>query len=168
MTVSADYLESEDEGADPVDRDRHLLLAVDDTEKSRRALRYVSAVVGGDRGFRITLLHIVPEPSGDYFRNESERTRWTEEKKNASERLLAGCRDQLVASGVDGDRVIPRVVVKSCTSLADCILDEQVQQDCGTLVIVRRGISKKEEFMFGSTSSRILHEARNCAVWVIE
>jgi len=39
---------------------------------------------------------------------------------------------------------------------------------CCTVVIGRRGLSKKEEFIFGSTSNRILHEANNCAVMVIE
>jgi hypothetical protein len=34
--------------------------------------------------------------------------------------------------------------------------------------IGRRGISKKEEFMFGSTSTRILHIAKDCSIWVIE
>jgi nucleotide-binding universal stress UspA family protein len=39
---------------------------------------------------------------------------------------------------------------------------------CGTVVIGRRGISRKEEFIFGSTSNKILHTARDCSVWVIE
>ena len=38
----------------------------------------------------------------------------------------------------------------------------------GTVVIGRRGISKKEEFMFGSTSTKILHIAKDCSIWVIE
>jgi len=39
---------------------------------------------------------------------------------------------------------------------------------CCTIVIGRRGISKKEEFIFGSTSNKIIHEAKKCAVLVIE
>jgi hypothetical protein len=39
---------------------------------------------------------------------------------------------------------------------------------CGTVVIGRRGISKKEEFLFESTSNKIIHTAKDCAVWVIE
>jgi len=58
--------------------------------------------------------------------------------------------------------------MKECTSLAECILDEQRRLSCGTVVIGRRGISRKEEFMFGSTSSKILHTAKDCSVWVIE
>ena len=30
-----------------------------------------------------------------------------------------------------------------------------------------RGLSRKEEFLFGSVSSKIVGHARNCAVWVV-
>ena len=52
--------------------------------------------------------------------------------------------------------------------MASCIIRELEELKCCTVVIGRRGISKKEEFIFGSTSSRILHDAKNCAVMVIE
>jgi hypothetical protein len=58
--------------------------------------------------------------------------------------------------------------MKGCTSIAECILGERERFVCGTVVIGRRGISKKEEFLFESISSKILHSARDCAVWVIE
>ncbi|MCX5876459.1 MAG: universal stress protein [Deltaproteobacteria bacterium] len=32
----------------------------------------------------------------------------------------------------------------------------------------RRGITHSEEFVFGSTSSKILHHAKYCAVMVVE
>jgi hypothetical protein len=37
-----------------------------------------------------------------------------------------------------------------------------------TVVVGRRGITRKEEFLFGSTSSKILREAKDCSIWVIQ
>ena len=37
------------------------------------------------------------------------------------------------------------------------------------MVVGRRHKTKTEEFLFGSTSiSRLIHEAKNCAIWVVE
>jgi nucleotide-binding universal stress UspA family protein len=58
--------------------------------------------------------------------------------------------------------------IRECPSVADCIIDVQQRLRCCTIVMGRRGISKKEEFLFGSTSNKIMHSGKNCAVWVIE
>ena len=63
------------------------------------------------------------------------------------------------------------VKIQVCDSrvhVAERILLEQQKGGYGTVVIGRRGISKREEFLFGSVSNKIVHEARNCAVWVVE
>jgi nucleotide-binding universal stress UspA family protein len=36
------------------------------------------------------------------------------------------------------------------------------------VVVGRRGLTHNEEFLFGSTSSKILHHATHCAVMVVE
>ena len=49
------------------------------------------------------------------------------------------------------------------------ILEEALELGAGTIVLGRRGISKKEEFIFGSTSNKILHSRKSCAaLWVVE
>jgi nucleotide-binding universal stress UspA family protein len=35
-------------------------------------------------------------------------------------------------------------------------------------VVGRQGLSRSEEFLFGSVSSKIVNHARNCTVWVVE
>ena len=66
------------------------------------------------------------------------------------------------------DKINVRIDTMQAPSVADCIIKEQEEMKCCTVVIGRRGISKKEEFIFGSTSNRIIHEAKKCAVLVIE
>ncbi len=149
-------------------KDRNLLVAVDGSENARRAAHYVADFLGGVPGFRVTLLTIVPEPSEDYFATDEERKTWIEEHSSGAEKILKDYREMLIQSGFSEDKVMVKVEVRICPSIAGCILDDQKKLGCCTIVLGRRGISKKEEFIYGSTSNKILHSGKNCAVWVIE
>jgi nucleotide-binding universal stress UspA family protein len=52
--------------------------------------------------------------------------------------------------------------------MAECILSERDETEYDTIVVGRQGISRNEEFLFGSVSSKIVTHARNCTVWVVE
>ncbi len=147
---------------------RNILIAVDESENATRAVSYVRDLLNGLPGFRINIVTIIPEPSEDYFQSESEQTEWMKEKKALSRSIVEGHRRLLTDAGFSEGDVNAEVVIKTCPSIAECILVEQEKLECGAVVIGRRGISKKEEFIFGSTSSKILHTAKDCAVWVIE
>lgn len=147
---------------------RNILIAVDESENAARAVAYVRDLLNGLTGFRINLVTIIPEPSEDYFQSGKERTEWMKDKDSSARSLLEGHRRLFTDAGFGGEDIRTDLVIRECTSIAECILDEQKRLDCGTVVIGRRGISKKEEFIFGSTSSKILHTAKDCAVWVIE
>ncbi len=148
--------------------ERHILVALDESENARRAVRYVADFLGGLPGLRVTLLSIIPEPSEDYFAADEERVRWIEEFRARTLEMLEDSRGMLVEAGFEEDDI--NVVLSSmyCPSIAECIISERKRLGCPTIVMGRRGISRKEEFLFGSTSNRVLHDARDCAVWVIE
>jgi hypothetical protein len=46
----------------------NILIGVDDSENSRRAVNYVGQMLTGAKKCKITLLHIIPEPEEDFFR----------------------------------------------------------------------------------------------------
>lgn len=149
-------------------KDRHILIAVDGSENARRAVLYVADFLGGFPGFRITLLNIIPEPPEDYFKTSEERNAWIESQRHKAEKMLENYRQILIQSGFSEEKVTVKVDIKDCPSVAECILDELKKIKACTIVVGRRGISKKEEFLFGSTSNKIIHYAKNCSVWVIE
>ncbi len=75
----------------------------------------------------------------------------------------------LLAAGLPKDAVTERT--ERCStepSIAQTILDIQQTGGYGTLVVGRRGITKGEEFLFGSVSTKLVRDARNCAVWVVQ
>ena len=51
--------------------------------------------------------------------------------------------------------------------MAECILAEREKRDYDTIVVGRQGLSRKEEFLFGSISNKIVNHARDCTVWII-
>ena len=52
-------------------------------------------------------------------------------------------------------------------NITDRIIREVRQGGYGTLVVGRRETSREEEFLFGSVSNRLLHDLRNCTIWVV-
>jgi len=147
---------------------RNILIAVDASENAKRAVQYVRDFIGGLPGFHVTVLTIISEPAEDYFVNTDERNAWIGKENAAAKRILDEYRQMLIQAGFRAEDLTVQAVIKSCASIAECILEEQRKLGCGTVVIGRRGISKKEEFIFGSTSNKILHAARDCSIWVIE
>jgi len=149
-------------------KDRHFLIAVDDSESSKRAVLYVADIVGGFPGFAVTLLSIIPEPEEDFFDSEEEQVAWTRGKLEAANRMLENYRQVLIQSGFPSDKVRIRSCVGEEKSFAEAILDTRCDLTCCTVVVGRHHKSKTEEFLFGSTSTKLIRDAKNCAVWVIE
>lgn len=149
-------------------RDKHILVAVDETESSKRAVLYVADILGGFPGFRVTLMSVIPEPEEDFFENAEERTAWTKKKLEDANHLLENYRQILIQSGFPKNKVLFRACVGDAAELAEAILETRCDLTCCTVVVGRHHKSKTEEFLFGSTSSKLIHEAKNCAVWVVE
>ena len=149
-------------------KDRHFLIAVDDSESSKRAVLYVADIVGGFPGFALTLLSIIPEPEEDFFDSEEEQVAWTRGKLEAANVMLENYRQVLIHAGFPPEKVRIRSCVGEEKSFAEAILDTRCDLSCCTVVVGRHHKSKTEEFLFGSTSTKLIREAENCAVWVIE
>jgi nucleotide-binding universal stress UspA family protein len=146
----------------------NILIAVDESENSRRAVSYVAKLLEGMPRFKVMLLHIINEPEEDFFADEGERERWLAEKRETAKRILDKTKTVLVDEGFAPERVFPQVKVRYCPSIAECILQEAEATQSETIVVGRKGVSRKEEFLFGSVSNRIIHEAESCTVWVVE
>jgi len=116
----------------------------------------------------VALLHVVSEPEEDYFRTDQEREEWMEQRQRKVEVMLKAYKAKLIAAGFPSDKVSIRSPVRYCPSMAQCILAERDETEYSTIVVGRQGLSRSEEFLFGSVSSKIVNHARNCTVWVVE
>ena len=150
------------------DTERHLLIAVDESDNSRQAVMYVADFFTGNQDVFITLLSIIPEPADDLFPTEEKRQQWLAEKEAAMQKTLTGYKELLLDAGLKEAQIETRLSIRPCTSIGDAILEEQEKLRSCIVVVGRRGISQSQEFLLGSTSSKIVHHARHCAVMVIE
>ncbi len=149
-------------------RNNLIVIAVDGSENSRRAVAYVGEMVDGLSGFRVTLLHVIHAPEEDFFSSPQERERWVRSGRKKVETWLADYQEMLLANGLDAGDVSLCTVERDGPSLARLILAEVTSLKAGTIVVGRQGLSRKEEFLFGSVSKQIVSHARNCTVWVVQ
>jgi nucleotide-binding universal stress UspA family protein len=148
--------------------DRHILIAVDGSEHAGRAVTYVANLLGEfSSGFRVTLLSFLPSPEEDYFVSDAECAAWLQKYWLDVEKAIEDYRNILVSSGFTPDNVAVRITVNDAPTIAAGILREQERQGCRTVVVARRNISRKEEFLMGSTSSELLHAQKTCSLWVV-
>jgi len=147
---------------------KNFLIAVDDSDNSRRAVQYVGYLLGHMKGVHVTLLHIIPEPEEDYFPEDEQKRQWLEKYREKLDAILDEYGRMLVADGFTEDAVEKRLSLRYCPSMAECILAERDERQYATIVVGRQGLSRKEEFLFGSISSKIVNHARRCTVWVVE
>jgi len=147
---------------------RNILIAVDESENSRRAVSYVGQMLGGIEGFSVTLLHVINEPEEDFFPTEEEKQNYLGTQQQKIKETLEDYGQMLVDAGFSGKSVSTRSMLKTCPSMAECILTERRKEAFSTIVVGRQGLSRSEEFLFGSISSKIVNHAKNCTVWVVE
>ena len=147
---------------------KNILIAVDESENARRAVAYVGQMLAGIQGFKVLILHVIRQPEEDYFPTASEKDKWLGEYTLKVDAMLENYREILIGGGFEPEDVSVRSTLRTCPSLAECILSERNHSKCSTIVVGRQGLSRSEEFLFGSVSSKIVNHARNCMVWVVE
>jgi len=147
---------------------KNILIAVDESHNARRAVSYVGQVLGDAKGFKVAILHVIPEPEEDYFPTTQEKEKWLGQYTERIDSMLSEYRQMLLKSGFNPENVITRSALRYCPSIAQCILAEQEHTGYSTIVVGRQGLSRSEEFLFGSISSKIINHARKCTVWVVE
>ena len=147
---------------------KNILIAVDESENARRAVAYVGQMLAGMQGFKVLILHVIRQPEEDYFPTASEKDKWLGEHQLKVDAMLKNYRNFLIGEGFEPADVSVRSTLRYCPSLAQCILAERDQTGYGTVVVGRQGLSRSEEFLFGSVSSKIVNHAHDCTVWVVE
>jgi nucleotide-binding universal stress UspA family protein len=147
---------------------KRILIAIDESENSRNALLYVGDFLGGFPGFCVILLSVISVPEVDFFGSEDVLREWISEKHTYHSELLERYRTILIQSGFPDDDVLTELVINRDRPVSAVILEKQEQYNACTLVVGRRGVSRQEEFLFGSVSNKLVHMATRCAVWVVE
>ncbi len=146
---------------------KSILLAVDGSQNSLRAADYVGEIAGGGDGFRIVLLSVLAPPDPDIFLDAQDFQAERDRRNSDAMEALDKATGRLVAKAVDPASVQTRIMSCLNMDLAGTILAVRQESGLGTVVVGRRGLSKAEEFLLGSVSSRVTRHAKDFTVWVV-
>ena len=146
---------------------KRIIIALDDSPNSTNAVEYVGSIAGHLSDIRLCLLHVYPEPPPDYYQSGATLDDYKAEQEQRAGQIFKQATAILQSHGID-----PQIVTSLCRiadhqSISAAILDLQAKEQYGTIVVGKRGISKTEEFLFGSISNALIHNGRDIAVWVI-
>jgi nucleotide-binding universal stress UspA family protein len=91
---------------------------------------------------------------------------WKTKAGKEIEPYMKKAEDMLIRAGVSESQISQKIVDGS-RSAANDILEEARNNQYGTIVMGRRGISGVQEFFMGSVSSKVLQNSTSMAVWIV-
>ncbi len=156
-----------------------ILVAFDGSDNSFKAIEYIGNIAKHCPICGISILHVERLPDKDLFQDDDA---WANQcKKNEIEmsNKMAEAKDILVEIGVAAEVVVAEYFASCKSPFHDTdicatgrsigldILRIREEGNYDTLVVGRRGVSKAEEFLFGSVSTKVVQSAVDCTVWVV-
>jgi nucleotide-binding universal stress UspA family protein len=156
-----------------------IMVALDASEGAWRAIEYVARSFGQTPGVEVTLLHILtglPPAFWDdgHILEEKERearerliAQWQADQEKNWQGLVAKAKDTLVAAGIPAAAVAGKFKPKYY-DVAEDIINEAVGAGCSTVIMGRRGLGKAKALLMGSVTSKVVHNAKGCAVTIVE
>ena len=153
-----------------------ILLALDGSEGAMKAVDYVGTLLGGS-DYEVTLLHVMREinwlicqkETEDYIPSELEASseeKWLKDEGVEMGPVFDEARIRLINAGIDPNRVKTKLV-RGVSSRAGGIVEEAKLGGYGSIVVGRRGLSRVEDFFMGRVSNKVVHLAKDMAVWVV-
>ena len=149
---------------------KKMLIAVDSSKNSRKAVDYVGKFAAHTRG-KLTLFHALRSVSFGFvddlvLQDKDTERQLLEEVDRDIPGMFRSYKDILIQSGVDEDRISTKAVLHS-TSRSGDILQQAKQGGFGTIVMGRRGLSKVREFLMGRVTNKVLNRAEGFALWIV-
>ncbi len=158
-----------------------ILIAVDDSNESARALHYVGSLLGDTRDVKVTLFHVLnpmPRELMEHGGSENPETEdhlgeqlrkdqaeWLRTEGAIEYPILVTAMERLGQSGFPLDRVTLKLGHER--DIADSIMDEARAGGYGTVVVTRHGPAGTKRFFSSGIIDRLLRDLSGVAVWVL-
>jgi nucleotide-binding universal stress UspA family protein len=158
-----------------------ILVAVDESENSNRAVTYVGSLLRETPDIAVTLFHVLkpmPRVLLEHGGSESpaaeaelstrlrkEQEAWIRQEEKSECPLLIKAREALIQSGFERSRVELKLGHED--DIARNILEEARDGKHDTIVVGRHGTSRAKRLFGGGVTDHILREAKGFAIWVV-
>ena len=159
-----------------------ILIAVDDSEHSARALRYVGTLLREARDVQVTLFHVLKPMPRELLEHggsedpavevrldktlQQDQENWVRAESVMESPILVNALELLGQTGFPLDRVTLKFGHED--DIAHTILDEARTGGYGTIVISRHGSNGMKRFFGGGITDQLLREASGYTLWVVE
>ena len=145
----------------------NILIAVDEMESSLRAVRYVGQIARDVKNASICLLHVYPEPPPDYHQRGGVLEEYQALRIVRAEHIFARCLEILIDADITREAVYCTTHMAEGKTISDTVLEVQRKGQFGTVVTGKRGVSKAEEFLFGSISNALARRCNDFTTWIV-
>jgi nucleotide-binding universal stress UspA family protein len=170
-------------GEIPMANNKRILVAVDDSKASHRAVNYIADVVGGNREFHVGLLHLEMPPrmlewggSEDPDVEDKVSSERAEEYRRlegeaiaAGQPLLQRLQAVLAERHID---VVARLVQFAepldATNVTAHILQTAKEQDYGTVVVGRQGFGGLKRLFRHHVGEELTRTGKGFTIWIVE
>src|SRR5438445_8205501 len=159
-----------------------ILLPVDESENSRRAVQYVGSLLRRTPDVAVTLFHVLKpmprellehggseNPAAEtelsmQLRNEQEA--WIRKERESECHVLRKACETMTQSGFDTSHVAMKFGHED--DVARNILEEARSGHHETIVVGRHGTSRIKRIFGGGVTDQVTRHAKGIAIWVVE
>ncbi len=150
---------------------KNVLVCVDNSENALRAVEHVGFMLSGT-DCHITIFHTMRHlsrfvPMQVLEEAEDLEKLWKNKAGKEIAPYIKKAGEILLKAGLSEEQITTKVTEGS-RSAADDILKEAQDNDHGTIVLGRRGLSAVKEFFMGSVTTSVLNQSASLAVWIIQ
>jgi nucleotide-binding universal stress UspA family protein len=167
-----------------VDRNDKILIAVDETEASLKAVGYVARLMGGRKDLHVRLLHVLPPIPPKFLeyggtedpRKERElsaelhdaQAGWIDQAKGSAKASLESALRLLIDHGLLAENISTEFSSSiHKPDVAREVLEAAHRWDCGTIITGRHCLPWTQEMFHRHVGEELVHRAKGHAVWVI-
>ncbi|MGB3222438.1 MAG: universal stress protein [Desulforhopalus sp.] len=145
----------------------NFLIAVDEMESSLRAVRYVGQLAGSIDKVSICLLHVYPVPPPDFELKGGILENYQAQRVTRAENIFDRCLEILTDAEFNSETIQCITRMAEGKTISDTVLEVQRTGNFGTVVTGKRGVSKAEEFLFGSISNALARHCNHFTTWIV-
>jgi len=145
----------------------NILVAMDEMDSSLRAVKYVGKITSRIHGVSICLLHIYPEPAPDFFTQGGQLEEYQAKRIAKTKTIFERGLEILLEAGIKREAIYCTTHMAEGKTISETLLEVQRMGDFGTVVTGKRGVSKAEEFLFGSISNALARHCNGFTTWIV-
>jgi nucleotide-binding universal stress UspA family protein len=162
---------------------KRLLIAVDDSEASHKAVEYVSAMIDRRPGYHVCLLHGLPQgPPFEHGGSEDSlleeildanlqkrRAEWIKRKQQSAQPMLEKARAVLRSAEVSEGATTTRFAFAyHVDALVTEILEAAQAEKCDTIVVGRETFTGLDRIFKHHVADDLIRRGQGYTVWVVE